>query len=67
MDTPTIASVKTTEFLDCPRCEMNSLTRGTRMLPCPRGGCEVRIIGEIKTTVEVTTFDKPIRYDDDIS
>ena len=34
----------------CERCEISSLTERC-MCPCPRGGCEAEIIGEIRTTI----------------
>lgn len=52
----TIASTKTTtktkDYVYCERCEIDN--SGSRMCPCPRGGCEAELKGEyiITTTKE---------------
>ena len=35
-------------YLECDRCEISSETEG-RMIPCPRGGCEAKVVGVKKT------------------
>lgn len=40
------------DYYECPRCELNSEDKEGNMCPCPRGGCEAKIIGTItKTTI----------------
>lgn len=38
------------DYYKCNRCDINSLTKGS-MCPCPRGGCEAKIVGTIVTTI----------------
>ena len=42
----------------CPSCKISTLTK-SRMCPCPRGGCEAYLAGEITTvtTRSVNIFD----------
>jgi len=49
--------VKTELYLECPGCNINSLTKD-RMCPCPRGECEAEVVGKIITTVEVVINEK---------
>lgn len=41
------------DYWECERCQINTLTKD-RMIPCPRGGCEAEVTGEIVTTVVLT-------------
>lgn len=40
---------KEEEYWKCNRCRITSETKD-RMCPCPRGGCEARLVGKIVTT-----------------
>lgn len=55
-----ITKIKKADMYYCPRCNMDTLNKGTRWLPCPRGGCEAIILGQIKTTsiIEVELFNE---------
>lgn len=39
-------------YWECKRCKINSLTIDSRC-PCPRGGCEAKIVGKTITTTEI--------------
>lgn len=39
------------DFFYCERCKISSDTE-RRMCPCPRGGCEARIVAKVITTKE---------------
>ncbi len=43
---------KTTDVYGCGRCKITSETKD-RCCPCPRGGCEAKIIGKRIETVEI--------------
>lgn len=49
--------VKKKDFWSCESCKITSKTKG-RMIPCPRGGCEAEITGEITVTTEIVMFPK---------
>lgn len=49
--------VKKKKYFACDSCKINSLTKG-RMIPCPRGGCDAEVRGEIIITTEVKLFGK---------
>lgn len=48
----TTTTTKTKDVWDCDRCGSVG-----QMLPCPRGGCEAKIIGQ-KEIVTTTTYRK---------
>lgn len=41
------------EILGCGRCEINTIKYPTRMIPCPRGGCEAETIANITTEKKI--------------
>jgi len=43
-----MVSEKRDDYYACTRCDINSLTKD-RMCPCPRGGCEAKLVGSIDT------------------
>ncbi len=51
--------VKKKDYWVCDRCEINSKTKD-RMIPCPRGGCEADVKGEIIITEELRLFPEDI-------
>ena len=48
-------TTKKKDYWVCERCKINSNTKN-RMIPCPRGGCEAAIKGEIIITEELNLF-----------
>ena len=44
-------------YWECNNCGTNSQTQDC-MIPCPRGGCEAKITGEIITTINKFTAEK---------
>lgn len=46
------------DFYACPRCDINSGTKG-RLCPCPRGGCEAIVVAE--KIVTKTTMYEPLK------
>lgn len=54
-------TIKKKDYLVCNRCGINSNTKG-RMIPCPRGGCEAEVKGEIgiATTTYLKLFTEKI-------
>jgi len=40
------------DFYTCSRCKSDS-ENGSKMTPCPRGGCEAKIAGTVITTKEI--------------
>ncbi len=49
--------VKKKDFWKCVRCNATSKSKGT-MIPCPRGGCEAEVCGEIIVTTEIRLFEE---------
>ena len=47
--------ISKSEYYECSTCKINTLTEG-RMCPCPRGGCDAQIVGEITTVMILTKF-----------
>ncbi len=52
--------IKKKDYWVCNRCEINSNTK-SRTIPCPRGGCEAVVRGEITITKELTIFPLPTK------
>ena len=42
-----------TEYWECSRCDISSETKD-RLCPCPRGGCDAKVVGTTKITKEIT-------------
>jgi hypothetical protein len=53
---PILKRVRKKSYIECGRCKINNL--GKQMCPCPRGGCEAEIVGEIKTIRIITKFNQ---------
>lgn len=49
-------TINKSDYWVCARCNINSNTKN-RMIPCPRGGCEAYIKGEIIKTKELVLFE----------
>ena len=65
---------KNQDFYECDRCEADNSTEKANSLnkvwcPCPRGSCEARITGTVKTiiTVDKTLTAKQIKWNKDIN
>jgi len=50
--------IKVKDFWSCESCNINSNTKG-RMIPCPRGGCDAEVAGQITITTELKLFEVP--------
>lgn len=41
------------DYWECERCKISSI-HPSRIIPCPRGGCEAKVTGKITTTIVLT-------------
>lgn len=64
--------IKTEDYWECNRCEADNSTKKATSLnkqycPCPRGSCEAKICGTVKTTITVdkTLTPKQIKWNKD--
>ncbi len=53
-------TVNKEDYWVCNRCKINSNTKG-RMIPCPRGGCEAKLKGQIIITKELKLFSDEVK------
>lgn len=47
-------TIKEEDYYSCNSCNITSQTKN-RMCPCPRGGCEAKIVGTIITIKKLIT------------
>jgi hypothetical protein len=48
--------IETLDYYECKRCKITSKTKD-QLCPCPRGGCEAKIVGKVIKTEELILND----------